>query len=51
MDQNQNETSAIDERVARVLNRRAGASASEQYPVTIERADRRDREVFNGSRA
>jgi hypothetical protein len=30
------ETSAVDERIAAVLNRRAGASSSEQYPISIQ---------------
>jgi hypothetical protein len=35
MDQQKpNQTSAVDERVASVLNRRAGASSTEQYPIT-----------------
>jgi hypothetical protein len=37
MDQHKpNETNAVDSRIAAVIARRAGASSSEQYPVTIE---------------
>src|SRR2546422_8545011 len=35
MDQNE-KTSAVDARIAAVLNRRAGASSSERYPISIQ---------------